>query len=136
MSESTVKTATPIWPTLSYRDARAAIDFLERAFGFEAAFVAARDVVEHAELTWPGGGGIMLGQVREDMAIKEQPPGVGSVYIVVGDPDAVYARAEAAGATIIRALRDETEYESRGFVCRDPEGVYWSFGTYAGAAKS
>ncbi len=38
----------------------------------------------------------------------------------------------AAGATIVRGLRDE-DYGSRGFTCRDPEGVFWSFGTYAGA---
>ncbi|MFI1911649.1 VOC family protein [Nocardia sp. NPDC020380] len=123
-----------IWPTLVYRDARAIIAFLEQAFGFTtAACYAEGDTVVHAELSWPGGGGIMLGEYREDMALSCQPPGAGSIYIVVADPDAAYARAQAAGANITRELRDETDYESRGFVCRDPEGVYWSFGTYGGA---
>mgnify|MGYP000712310490 CR=1 FL=1 len=45
--------------------------------------------------------------------------------------DALHERAVAAGATITQGLRDE-DYGSRGFTCRDPEGVYWSFGTYAG----
>ncbi|NKY49094.1 VOC family protein [Nocardia vermiculata] len=126
--------AAPIWPTFLYRDAPAAIDFLQRAFGFvEVARYGSGEVVDHAELAWPGGGGIMLGSVREGAALCKQAPGSGSVYLVVDDPDARYERARAAGATIEVELRDE-DYGSRGFTCRDPEGVFWSFGTYAGAA--
>ncbi|MFC7422976.1 VOC family protein [Nocardia tengchongensis] len=137
MSETTnpVRTSIVVWPTLVYRDAAAAVTFLEAAFGFETtARYASGDTVDHAELAWPGGGAIMLGGVREGMALECQPPGVGSVYIVVDDPDALHERARAAGATVTRDLRNETDYESRGFTCRDPEGVYWSFGTYRGAA--
>ncbi|MFE5284145.1 VOC family protein [Nocardia sp. NPDC056611] len=137
MSETTnsVRTAIVVWPTLVYRDAAAAITFLEAAFGFETtARYDSGDTVDHAELAWPGGGAIMLGGVREGMALACQPPGVGSVYIALDEIDALYERARAAGATITRELRDETDYESRGFTCRDPEGVYWSFGTYRGAA--
>ncbi|MEU0543106.1 VOC family protein [Nocardia sp. NPDC005978] len=134
MSESaSTKTLTTIWPALIYRDADAAISFLENVFGFECtARHGSREVVDHAELRWPTGGGIMLGSVREDSALSGQPAGVGAIYIVTAEPDAIYARAVAAGATVIRELRDETDYESRGFTCRDPEGVYWSFGTFAG----
>ncbi|MEU1429992.1 VOC family protein [Nocardia sp. NPDC005746] len=137
MSETTnsVRTAIVVWPTLVYRDAAAAITFLEAAFGFETtARYDSGDTVDHAELAWPGGGAIMLGGVREGMALDCQPPGVGSVYIALDDVDALYERARAAGATVTRELRDETDYESKGFTCRDPEGVYWSFGTYRGAA--
>ncbi|WP_227980276.1 VOC family protein [Nocardia spumae] len=136
MTDTTNTTATtaPLWPSFTYRDAPAAIDFLRRAFGFvEAARYGTGDVIDHAELTWPGGGGIMLGSVREGTSLSELPAGTGSVYVVTGDPDGLYERARAAGATITRELRDE-DYGSRGFTCRDPEGVYWSFGTYAGAA--
>ncbi|WP_433667935.1 VOC family protein [Nocardia sp. CA-136227] len=137
MSETTnpVRTATVVWPTLVYRDAAAAITFLEAAFGFETtARYESGATVDHAELAWPGGGAIMLGGVREGMALDCQPPGVGSVYIALDEVEALYERARAAGATITRELRDETDYESKGFTCRDPEGVYWSFGTYRGAA--
>jgi uncharacterized glyoxalase superfamily protein PhnB len=48
---------------------------------------------------------------------------------VVPDADAVYTRAQAAGATIVRSLRD-TEYGSREFAVNDPEGHSWSVGTY------
>ncbi|MFR9750988.1 VOC family protein [Nocardia sp. 004] len=50
----------------------------------------------------------------------------------VVDPDALFARATAAGAEVVRDLRDE-DYGSRGFTVRDPEGNLWSFGTYWGA---
>ncbi|MFD0000430.1 VOC family protein [Nocardia sp. NPDC127526] len=133
-STTSVQTAAIVWPTLTYRDARAAIRFLEQAFGFETiACYGEGERVDHAELAWPGGGALMLGSAREGSAIKDLPAGVGSVYIVVDDPDALCARAKAAGATMVRDLTDQTDYESRDFVCRDPEGVYWSFGTYAGA---
>ena len=127
---------TKIWPTLRYADARAAIRFLVDAFGFEevASYPGATDDdVAHAELRWPDGGGVMLGSSsRADSAIDELPPGVGSVYIVTDAPDALYARAQAAGARITREMREE-DYGSRGFTARDPEGVHWSFGTYGGA---
>jgi uncharacterized glyoxalase superfamily protein PhnB len=45
---------------------------------------------------------------------------------------ALFGRAQAAGAIIVQGLTDE-DHGSRGFTVRDPEGVYWSFGTYAGA---
>ncbi|HSK55486.1 MAG TPA: VOC family protein, partial [Jiangellales bacterium] len=80
---------------------------------------------------WPEGGGVMLGSVREGGVLDGLPPGTGSVYVVVTDPDELFARATAAGATVVRALRDE-DYGSRDFVVRDPEGVFWCFGTYAG----
>jgi uncharacterized glyoxalase superfamily protein PhnB len=50
----------------------------------------------------------------------------------VGDRLGRIVRGRATGATIVRELREE-DYGSRGFTARDPEGVYWSFGTYAGA---
>ncbi|MFJ1457759.1 VOC family protein [Nocardia sp. N2S4-5] len=137
MSETTAtgtstRTGTALWPCLSYRDAPAAMDFLRRAFGFaETARYGDGDVVEHAEMRLPGGGGVMLGTTRPGSALEQLPPGTGAVYVVIDNPDELYARATAAGATITQELRDE-DYGSRGFTCRDPEGVFWSFGTYAG----
>ncbi|MFZ2177811.1 MAG: VOC family protein [Rhodococcus sp. (in: high G+C Gram-positive bacteria)] len=123
---------TTVWPTLVYGDARAAIRFLVDTFGFdEKAVYGEGDRVDHAQLDWLGGGGIMLGSPREGSVLADLPAGVGSVYLVVDDPDEMYRRADTGGATIVRGLRDE-DYGSRGFTCRDPEGVFWSFGTYAG----
>jgi uncharacterized glyoxalase superfamily protein PhnB len=130
---TTQSTRTAVWPALRYRDARAAIRFLIDAFGFEELVVYGEgDRVDHAELHWPQGGGIMLGSAREDSSISSLPTGTGAIYLVTDDPDGLYARAKAAGAEITRELTD-TDYGSRDFGARDPEGVLWSFGTYAGA---
>jgi uncharacterized glyoxalase superfamily protein PhnB len=125
-----------IWPCLSYKDALAAIQFLTVAFGFERSAVHTAEgrpeVVEHAELRWPLGGGVMLGTAgKDDSAFGQRLAGNDSVYVVCDDPDALFARATSAGAELVRELRDE-EYGSRGFTVRDPEGNLWSFGTYAG----
>lgn len=45
--------------------------------------------------------------------------------------DALYERATAAGAETITGSKDE-DYGSRGFTVADPEGNFWSFGTYRG----
>jgi uncharacterized glyoxalase superfamily protein PhnB len=127
-------TAPMVWPTLRAKDALGLIRFLVEAFGFEETEVVADgDVVAHAELRRPLGGGIMLGSVRTDPDDPwALPPGTAGVYVVTDDPDALFARAVAAGATVVTEPYD-TDYGSREFAVRDPEGNRWSFGTYRGA---
>jgi uncharacterized glyoxalase superfamily protein PhnB len=134
MSEHIPKPA--VWPILTYRDARAGIAFLKEAFGFEERALYAREdddsVIEHSELRWPLGGGVMLGTAgKDDSAFGRRAPGNDCVYVVCDDPDALFERATRAGADVIRGLVDE-DYGSRGFSVRDPEGNLWSFGTYSG----
>ncbi|WP_336085732.1 VOC family protein [Nocardia sp. SSK8] len=134
--DTTTNTQTGVWPCLAFDDARAMIEFLTTAFGFTVAAVYAREddptVVEHGELRWPAGGGIMLGSTgRDESPFGTRPAGVASLYLITDDPDALHDRAVAAGARIIRGLRDE-DYGSRGFTATDPEGNLWSFGTYRG----
>jgi uncharacterized glyoxalase superfamily protein PhnB len=135
----TDKTPPPqVWPTLRARDARGLIRFLVDAFGFEETVVYGDgDHVNHAQLSWPPGGGVMLGSVREDSDHDAWPvqPGSFGAYVVTDDPDAVFARATAAGAEIISGLH-ETDYGSRDFAARDPEGNRWSFGTYRGEPRA
>jgi uncharacterized glyoxalase superfamily protein PhnB len=122
--------APQVWPTLRARDARALIRFLVDVVGFaETAVYGEGDDVHHAQLSWPLGGGIMLGSARDDMWAL--PPGTFGAYVVVDEPDALYERVVAAGADIIRKPED-TDYGSREFALRDPEGNRWSFGTYRG----
>jgi uncharacterized glyoxalase superfamily protein PhnB len=123
-----------VWPTLRATDARALIRFLVDAFGFEETAVYGEGaLVDHAELSWPLGGGVMLGSVREDSAVQAlpTPPGSFGAYVVTDEPDALRDRAVAAGAELISDLHD-TDYGSRDFAVRDPEGNRWSFGTYRG----
>ena len=123
-----------IFPALRYRDAPAAIEWLGRAFGFEARMVVdgAPGTVAHAELAC-GRAMIMLGSARapdaDEYSAAAPPPGGTALYMVVEDPDAHHERACAAGAEIVRALND-TDYGSREYAARDPEGNVWSFGTY------
>jgi len=133
---TTTDNRTAVWPVLTFRDARAAIAFLRDAFGFEerACYAAADDpgVIEHAEMRWPLGGGVMFGSWgKDDGVFGARVPGTDAVYLVCDDPDALFARATASGAHVVMGLRDE-DYGSRGFTVRDPEGNLWSFGTYWG----
>ena len=124
-----------VWPSIRCGDTRALIDFLVAAFGFEEQFsVPGEDGkgIIHAQIRWPGGGGVMLGDAEGGDAFHLSLPfGSASIYVVTDQPDALHDRAVAVGATIVRGLRDE-DYGSRGFSATDPEGNLWSFGTYAG----
>jgi uncharacterized glyoxalase superfamily protein PhnB len=125
---------TRIFPTFRYREPAKVIDWLGRAFGFTVrARYGEGDRVDHAELAL-GSALIMLGQVRDDDygRMVGAPGSVGngtSVYIAVDDVDGLYAKAVAAGARIEEGLTDR-DYGSRDFICRDPEGLVWCFGTY------
>ncbi|MFK3738138.1 VOC family protein [Massilia sp. TN1-12] len=125
-------------PCLRYRDTPAAIDWLGEVFGFacQVAVPGMDGAIAHAQLTL-GGGMIMLGTVTEDDdygRVLVQPDQVDgretqTVYLQVDDADRVCERARNAGAVILQEPSD-TEFGSRGFMCRDPEGHVWNVGTY------
>lgn len=124
-----------LYPVLQYRDAPAAIAWLEAAFGFRtvACHRNPDGSVAHAELRF-GNGMVMLGSVQSDGPFAFRPPREAGVttqssYVAADDIDALYDRARAAGAEIAMAIRD-TDYGSRDFSVRDPEGHLWSFGSY------
>lgn len=132
----TCQVATII-PTLRYRDASAAVDWLCHAFGFEKHLVVPDEdgTIAHAELVF-GNGMVMVGTAREDeFGRLQQPPSQAnavvtqSPYILVEDVDQHYERAIAAGAQIVMDIKDE-DYGGRDYSCRDPEGHVWNFGTY------
>jgi uncharacterized glyoxalase superfamily protein PhnB len=137
MSSHPKTTRSTIVPCLRYRDAKAAIEFLCKAFGFEkhAVYEGPDGSIMHAELSF-GNGMIMLGSVSDSPFSKLQklPAEVGGVgtqspYVIVNDADAHHAQALAAGATIVLPLKTE-DYGGRGYSCLDPEGNLWNFGTY------
>lgn len=129
--------APTITPGLIYHDAPRAIEWLCRAFGFKKRTVIPGDgdTIVHAHLTL-GNGGIMLSSAENypfsNMCKSPRElGGIGSVEIIVyvGDPDAHYHRAVAAGAEIVISLEDKP-YGGRGYSCKDPEGYVWAFGSY------
>jgi len=140
MAENLVEPSR-IFPTLRYRDAPAMIAWLADAFGFteHVVYPGPDGTIAHAELAL-GPAMIMLGSARDDKfgamvgaPIGSEGPGAQgngqAIYVAIDDPDALCARAEAAGAKILMGLTD-TDYGSRDFICRDPEGYVWCFGTY------
>ncbi|WP_306367506.1 VOC family protein [Nocardiopsis sp. CC223A] len=134
MSTQNSTTVRPrLWATLQARDAAALIAFYTEAFGFTATarHHDAAGRVAHAELLWPeGAGGIMLGDHTPEREWSREP-GTAGCYVVTADPDALYARVTDHGADIVRPL-NTTDYGSREFVVRDPEGNLWSFGDHPG----
>ncbi|MGB8326343.1 MAG: VOC family protein [Steroidobacteraceae bacterium] len=126
-------TPTILYPSLFYDDAVVAIDWLCRAFGFRKRLVVpgAGDTVMHSELTF-GPAVIMVASAKPEMgwASPRGLPAISSALSLhVENPDAHFARAKAAGAVVLRELRDE-EYGGRGYMVRDPEGHQWYFGSY------
>ena len=120
-----------IYPSLRYRDASRAIDWLIETFGFERhAVYEDRGLVQHAELRYRNSI-VMLGSEQPTNGERGFGPraGQGWLYVVVEDPDAHYQQSKRAGAEIIRELEDQA-YGSRDYSARDPEGNVWSFGTY------
>ena len=125
-------------PSLRYRDAHAAINFLCEAFGFErrAVYEGEGGTVAHAELVL-GGGMIMLGSDPGhgdyDKLVKSpgSPDAVNThgIYVIVEDCPSHYERARKAGAIIALPLEDK-DYGGAGYTCRDPWGYVWSFGSF------
>jgi uncharacterized glyoxalase superfamily protein PhnB len=124
-------TDAALYPNLLYADADAAIDWLERTLGFERR-EEHRDEegsIAHAELAL-GAAIVMLGSAgtgREPF--RSLPAGGSLVYCAVDDVDGAYERARNAGAEVALELTD-TDYGSRDFTLRDPEGNLWAVGSY------
>lgn len=127
-----------IIPSLCYRDAHAAIEWLCRVFGFtkNAVYGGPDNTVAHAQLTY-GSGMLMLGSVSNvgDFGkVMVQPDEIGGretagLCLIVEDCDAMYASAKAAGAEIVQELQSP-DYGGKAFACRDLEGHIWWIGSY------
>ena len=122
-------------PTLSsalfYEEPRAALYWLERAFGFAHIVVItdAQDRLVHAEMRY-GDGSIMIG--AEWAQFTASPLNIGgkntqSVHVHLSeDLGAHCERARAAGAAILQEPADQF-WGDRTYRARDPEGHVWTF---------
>jgi uncharacterized glyoxalase superfamily protein PhnB len=126
------QTSTPIfYPGLQYRDADAGMSWLREVLGCEPREDHRDDDgnVVHAELDFRGAI-VMLssaGVGREPF--RSLPAGGRLVYCAIDEVDSLYDRVREAGGDIAVELTD-TDYGSRDFTVRDPEGNLWAFGTY------
>ena len=126
-----------IIPTMRYKDAMKAIEWLCKAFGFEKHLVVPGEnrTIAHAQLSF-GNAMIMLGSENDNEygkllrtprdlnGLNTQAP-----YIVVENIDEHYKKAVQEGAEIVIEIKDE-DYGGRGYTCRDIEGHIWNFGSY------
>jgi uncharacterized glyoxalase superfamily protein PhnB len=105
-----------------YENARAAMAWLEEAFGFVTrdVFEGEGDTVGFAEMAF---GNDVIGTGTKRPGLQH------AIAVYVEDIDAHYERAKAGGVEIVQELED-TEFGARIYVCRDVGGHTWSFGTY------
>ena len=118
-------------PSVAYRDNRAALKWLEAAFGFEPSEVLTDGdgKIIHAEMTY-GDGVVMIGSEWEDWT--RSPASLDGkntqrVHVRVNKGiDEHFARACKAGANVVMEPADQF-YGDRSYVVTDPEGHYWTF---------
>ncbi|HEX4052250.1 MAG TPA: VOC family protein [Steroidobacteraceae bacterium] len=117
--------------SLAYKDNRAALKWLQAAFGFEPSEVLtdAQGNIVHAEMSF-GDGVVMIGGEWADWT--RSPASLGRmntqrlhVYLREGIEEH-YRHARQAGARIIVELAEQF-YGDRTYVATDPEGHYWTF---------
>ena len=114
-----------------YQDPRAALGWLEKAFGFKRTMVIddSEGNLVHAEMRF-GDGYLMLGSMWADFVAS--PKSIGGkntqiIHVHLQDGiDAHCAHAKAAGAEILQEPEDQF-YGDRSYRARDPEGHVWTF---------
>ena len=120
----------PLMSAVCYRDPKAALKFLEAAFGFELTMLIEDEqgALAHSEMRF-GNAAIMIGnEWSED---HKSPLSMGgkntqTVHIQIdSDVDAHCARARAAGFEIMMAPATQF-YGDRTYRARDPEGHIWT----------
>ena len=118
-----------VYPSLTYRDLEAALEFLEKAFGLEPEVLGTDEwgAIRHAAVGH--GEGLVLLQPDLPDQLHGTHLGQGWVYVAVTDPDGHFERARAAGAKMLGEPHDALEGQMRGYSARDLEGNLWSFGT-------
>lgn len=120
-----VRSATPY---LSVRDAARAIEFYTKAFGATESskrYIESDGRVGHAEFTI-GDAQIFISDEFPEIGVRG-PQSLGGassgIVLEVDDADAIFNQAVAAGATVVRPLKDET-YGRTGKLA-DPFGHIW-----------
>ena len=117
-----------VLPELYYRDADAALPWLERVFGFRENYrVPEDDGRIHTSQMFLGNCYFML---RYSRAGQLSPLDAGgatqSLMVIVDDVDVHFQHAQQEGAKIISSLTDR-EYGERDYTAHDLEGHPWTF---------
>lgn len=121
-------------PAVCYRDPKAALAWLERAFGFEVSMAIdgppEEPAMGHYEMSSAGAGRIVVGGEWSDRTRSPaNAGGANTQSVLVRVPEGIDAhceRARAAGAVIAEEPVDEF-YGDRKYRALDPEGHCWTF---------
>jgi PhnB protein len=121
-----------VTPYLIVKGAAAAIDFYQQAFGATEfmRMPGPGGMIMHAEVRI-GSGPVMLADEFPQMgALSPQSVGGSPVFLLAyfEDVDAVFNRAVAAGAKVVRPLQDQF-YGDRTGTLADPFGHQWTLAT-------
>jgi PhnB protein len=119
-----------IAPMLSVRRGSKAIEFYKAAFGAQELFRIENDTGEVvAQLSVDGAEFWLADESPEDKNFSPETLGGCSVRLVMvaEDPDAAFARAVEAGATVVWPVSDK-EYGWRVGRLVDPYGHHWEIG--------
>ena len=114
--------AATVTPVLIYRDVRAAVAWLEAAFGFEER-VRIGDG-HRAQLRVGADGAVVVADVGADRVAPESGSVTHLVKVRVPDVDAAFARACSRGARVVEELTT-WEYGERSGVLEDLGGHRW-----------
>lgn len=118
-----------IAPLLSVRNGAAAVEFYRAAFGAEVVFrVDAPDGAVVATLSVDGAEFWVADESPENGNFSPETLGGATVRMVmtVEDPDAAFARAVTAGATVVWPVSDQYGWRLGRVV--DPYGHHWEIG--------
>ena len=110
-------------PVLIYPDVRAAVTWLEAAFGFSERLQIGED---HRSQMQAGDGAVIIGDVRHDRVPPRAGESTHSVMVRVDDARAHCERARAHGAAILMEPTD-FEYGERQYAAADLAGHHWTF---------
>jgi PhnB protein len=129
-SPSAKDTKTSIAPMLSVRNGAKAVDFYKAAFGAGELFrLDAEDGAVVAQLSVGGAEFWVADESPENKNFSPESLGGGTVrmVMVVANPDAAFARAVKAGATVVQPVEDQP-YGWRVGRIVDPFGHHWEIG--------
>lgn len=128
-AQSAKATQTSIAPMLSVRRGAKAIEFYKAAFGAEVRYRVENDNGEVvARLGVDGAEFWVADESPEHANFSPETLDGGTVRLVliVNDPDAAFARAIEAGATVVRPVTNEHGWRLGRLV--DPYGHHWEIG--------
>jgi PhnB protein len=131
MAEATSAIPVGVYPYLTVKGGKAAVDFYTRAFGAKEEFCNyGEDGVRimHSRLRINGFAVLLSDDFPEFHGGKEMAPPSGfTIHLEVDDADKWWKRAVDAGATILMPLADQFWGDRYGQV-KDPFGHHWSIG--------